>query len=167
MTPAFKQQLIKERMKSINVSHRSYFIKNETNIRLCHLEDGEYKYLVFPFCDYKGLTTAAQILKEARIVDGYRVEKLNESQFYVALIRNKLVRHVDASGVPEIVMTPKVVEWSELFLTRDDAKQFIATFQVNNSEEPTTPRHTPVMQMVPRQIPAVIQFEPYRFYKAA
>jgi hypothetical protein len=103
---------LRKRMQAINVNHRAYFIKNDNNIRLCHLEQGRYKYLTFPYCDCKAMTAAAQVLKECGIVDGYRMEQLSETFFYV-------------------------VEWSELSLTRADVKQFIARFEI---AKPTTAR---------------------------
>jgi hypothetical protein len=128
---------LRKRMQAINVNHRAYFIKNDNNIRLCHLEQGRYKYLTFPYCDCKAMTAAAQVLKECGIVDGYRMEQLSETFFYVVLIRHKYERHTDSTGVPVIARLTKVVEWSELSLTRADVKQFIARFEI---AKPTTAR---------------------------
>jgi hypothetical protein len=131
-------------MQSINVNHRAYFIKNENNIRLCHLEQGRYNYLTFPYCDCKAMTAAAQILKECGIVDGYRTERVGDV-FYVVLLRFSLRRHTDSTGVPLIARITKVVEWNELSLTRSDVKQFIARFEIT---KPTAAR---VIHMYPLQ----------------
>jgi hypothetical protein len=159
------QKQIKKRMKSINVSHRSYFIKGDTNIRLCHLENGNYNYHVFPFCDCERLAIAAQILKQCGIIDNYKVEETEDAS-YVVLLRFKYRKHVDSRGVVWNVLEPKPVEWNDLRLTRTDAKEFIARFEIFSTEVPT-PRRTPCVPMVTPATDQVIKFEPYQFSKAA
>jgi hypothetical protein len=141
---ALREAKIKRRMKSINVTHRSYFIKSETNIRLCHIERGHYKYITIPFCDCEAMETAAIILKQCGIVDGYNVEKCG-SNFYVALFQYRYRKHVDSRGMVLNVLESKTVEWSELYLTRDDVKQFVARSEMFNSD---TPHRTPAIPMV-------------------
>ena len=141
-----REAQIKRRMKSINVSHRAFFIKNETNLRLCHLEQGRYKYIVIPYCDSDAMITAAEILKQCGIVDGYQAIELSKNQFYVTLIQYKFRKHVDSTGRVLNVSERKAIEWNELSLTRDDVKEFIARFEIYNTEIPVTPR-TPCIRL--------------------
>lgn len=150
-----KATSLKKRMQQLKPTDRYYFVKGETNIRFCHIEENimgedELKYLVFPFCDEISLLTAAQLLKDCGIVDGYKEIKLDESNFYVELIEYKYKQHTDANGKTMGFRVRKVKEWNDIKLTQSDCKQFIARFELARPVFDLTPK-TPVIQMPIRQ----------------
>src|SRR5690348_16594501 len=108
-------QKIKRRMKQIQLHTKGYFLKSEGCIRLCHIENNRFKYIVIPFCDCKRMTIAAQILKECGIIDSYKVVKITEDYFWVELQQFSGIRtHTDAAGNRVSYRVKNIVEWSEL-----------------------------------------------------
>lgn len=146
---------LKSRMQQLKPTDRYYFVKGETNIRFCHIEENqkgeeELKYLVFPFCDERLLLTAAQLLKDCGIVDGYKEVKIDEDNFYVELMEFKYKQHTDVKGRTMGFKVRRVKEWSELKLTQADCRHFIARFELAKPVIDLTPK-APVIQMPLRQ----------------
>lgn len=146
-----KATKLKDRMKQINPHPTGYFKTCEGSIRLCHVENGELKYLIFPYGDAKAMTTAALLLKDCGIVDDWREVKLSECFSYIELFQYRFKRHTDTQGNTLTVLVKAVKQWSELKLTSYDVRHFVARFEMLHPELPTIPKKTPVIQMPLRQ----------------
>lgn len=146
-----KSKNLKQRMMQIKPHPTGYFRTCEGSIRFCHVEDGELKYLIFPVGDVKAMTTAAQLLIDCGIVDGWREVKFGESLSYIELFQYKFHKHIDAQGMAWVAMVKAVKQWSDLKLTQYDVRHFIARFEILHPELPVAQRKTPVIQMPLRQ----------------
>lgn len=139
-------------MKQIVVHPKGYFKTCEGSIRFCHVENGELKYLIFPFWDVKARITAATILRDCGIIDDWKEVKLGEALSYVELFQWKFRTHKDRQGFTFNTLVKSVIQWTDLKLTEYDCKHFIARFELMHPELPTVPKKVQKQKVI--QMPA-------------
>ena len=113
--------LCRDTQLTIFTPQTNYFVKNETSIRLCYLQNDQYKYI--------NLATpleVAQFLKKNGEIDWFS----SRDDYKVRMYKRDFQLSTGTDMQPIQKQYLKLISWAEISLTADQVQTYAARYEV-------------------------------------